>query len=267
MKTSFYMIFKIEMTKLLKRKDWLALLALAGINLLFGMAILSGSYQGPKNQSVLFWICTQILNASMLCFTPLIFSFMGARILSAEIENASILLYLDKFRNRKRMYAAKSASLLFFSVITFIFLFLINLATYYIVYFGNKSFFSNQFLGENTAGIFITMAILYVSSFLLTSQLSLCLGTFLKPTPVIGIMFLITMVCHNTYRLPVLRFINPWYYIVRIGGDICGTTQQISINWKQMTGSFGAFILLSIMYLILFYIVGSHNFKHKDLNP
>lgn len=265
MKTSIFTIFKIEVTKLFKRKDWLVLLALIGVSILMGAAISSEGYTGVPNQSALLWASSQILNSSLLFITPLIFAFLSTRILASEIENGSILLYTNKYRNRGRMYLAKSLALLFFSIITLIIMFLVNIFIYYLLVNRSPVYASGNFFGENTALLWLSIVVIYLSSFILASQCALCLSSFLKPAPIIGIMFFITMLLHNTFKTPVFQIINPWHYVALIGADVNGTSDYYPVNWGETTGTLLSFFLLVAIYVLLFNFVGKRKFEKMDL--
>lgn len=265
MKSSFYTIYTIEIVKLIKRKDWLTLLALVSISILFGAAVISNGYVGVSNQSALFWIYTQAFNSSVLCFTPLVFAFVASRILASEIENGSILLYTNKYRNRGRLYLAKSLALTAFTVITFFVMCLVNTAVYYVFVNRNPVIASGRFFGENTVMLFLGLFTLYLSSCILTSQLSLFLSAYCKPAPVIGIMFMVVLILHNSFKMPVLYNLNPWYYVVRIGSDITATTEKVAVNYSEVGRILAPFVLLSAICLILFNFLGSRKFQNMDL--
>lgn len=265
MKSSFSTIYIIEVVKLIKRKDWLALLALVSISILFGAAVISNGYEGISNQSALFWIYTQAFNSSALCFTPLVFAFVASRILACEIENGSILLYTNKYRNRGRLYLAKSLALATFTVITFLVMCLVNMAVYYIFVIQNSAIASGQFFGENTAMLFWGLFTLYLSSFILSSQLSLLLSAYCRPAPVIGIMFMVVLILHNSFKMPVLYKLNPWYYVVKIGNDIAATTEKVAANYKEVSSILISFVLLTAICLVLFNLLGKRKFQKMDL--
>lgn len=261
MKTSFSTIYKIEVIKLIKRKDWLALLALVSISILFGAAVISNGYQGTPNQSAMFWIYTQAVNSSTLCFTPVVFAFVASRILASEIENGSILLYTNRYRNRGQLYLAKSLALAIFTVLSFLVMCLVNMAIYYTLVVQNPEIASGRFFGENTSMLFLALFTLYFSSFVLTSQFALFLSAFCKPAPVIGIVFMVVLVVHNTFKTPVLYKLNPWYYVVKIGNDIVATTEKVAVN-SNLLISFG---LLVAICVILFNFFGKRRFQKMDL--
>ncbi|WMJ79416.1 ABC transporter permease [Clostridium sp. MB40-C1] len=265
MNTSLFTIYKIEMIKLIKRKDWLALLALVAISFMFGAAVLSSGYIGESNQSALYWVSTQIFNSSGILITPMIFAFICSRILASEIEDGSISLYTTRYRNRGRMYFAKNLATISFATITFIIVFIINIAIYYIFVCQNPTISSGKFLGNNIWALVIVLGAVYISSFILTTQFSLFLSAYLKPAPVIGIVFVIVLVFHNTFRVPYLQNINPWYYLIKLSDDVFSTTNQVVVNYSEKLNLFFAFILLNIIYIIIFNLLAVKKFKGSDL--
>ncbi|WP_066499212.1 ABC transporter permease [Abyssisolibacter fermentans] len=265
MNTSIFTIYKIEMIKLIKRKDWLSLLALVAIGLLFGAAVLSDGYTGVSNQSTLYWLCCQILNSNMLFITPMIFAFIGARILASEIENGSILLYTTRYRNRSKFYIAKSLATISFATITFLLACVINIMIYYIFVCQNPAIASGNYLGNNTLSLVIALLAFYFSSFILTVQFSLFLSAYLKPAPVIGIVFGVALVLHNTFKIPYLRNLNPWYYLVNLSDDVFSTTSQMAANYSEKLSMSFLLILLIVIYSVIFNILGVKKFKSSDL--
>lgn len=265
MKTRFSTIYKIELIKLVKRKDWLAMLALIGISILFGAAILSDSYIGEADQSALYWACSQVCNSSMLFVSPLVVCFVTTRILGSEIESGSILLYTCKYRDRSRLYGAKSLALITFTLMLFLVMFLANIIIYYSLITQNGEVASGQFFGHNSLLLVIGILAIYISSFLIASQLSLVLSVYLKPNTVIGIMFGLILVAHNTYKLPLIQKINPWSYVTYMFSDVIATTQVVDKDINNLSFTFLVFLLLTVIYLIIFNLVGIKKLCSKDL--
>ncbi|MBU3110229.1 hypothetical protein [Clostridium lacusfryxellense] len=265
MNISVFTIYKIEIFKLIKRKDWLALLALVAISLLLGVAVLSKSYKGPINQSALFWTSSQIINSTSLFITPMIFAFIGSRILASEIEDGSILLYTIRFRNRMKIYLGKSLAIISFATIAFLMDFIINIAIYYVFVCQNPSIGTGKFLGINTLSLVIVTLALYVATFILIAQFSLFLGAFFKPAAVIGIIFATALVVMNTTKVPYFRNLNPMYYVVRINDVVLDKTSQIVVNYSEKLNLFFLLVLLSVIYIIIFNILAVKKLEKSDL--
>lgn len=265
MKSSLSLICKTELIKLIKRKDLLSILALVAISILFGMAVLSDSYIGESNQSAVYWVYTQLLNSSILFVTPVIFGFIGSRSLAAEIENGSISLYTIRFRNRKKLYIGKSLAAISFATLFFIITCIINIIIYYALVCRNSNIASGLFWSSNTLHIIISIIALYLTSFILSVQFSLFLSAFFKPTPVIGIVFIVTLILHNTFKIPYIRKLNPWYYIVSINESLVSTSQSIGINYTERLNYLIILVCLSLGYIFLFNILAIKRFKDRDL--
>lgn len=265
MNRSILNIYKIEMEKLIKRKDWISLVALIAIGMMFGVAVMSDGYVGMSNQSGLFWVCTQVFNSSILFITPMVFSFISANILANEIESKSILMYTNRFGNRKNMYIGKSVALISFATLTFIIICISNLIIYYVFVSNNPSIASGILIGENSIYLIIVTLMLYLASFILASQFSLFLSTIFKPTKVIGIVFLSTLILHNIYKVPVIRNLNPWYYIVRFSSDVISTTDNVVVNLNEKCELGILFLIVCFIYIIIFNILGVKKFKKLDL--
>lgn len=266
MKTSLLTVYKIEMFKFFKRKDWLSLLALVAIGIMFGVAVITDGYSGESNQSALYWVCTQVFNSCVLIIAPLISAYTSVRIMASELENGSILLYTIRIRNRRTLYIGKSLAVLSFATISFVFTCIVNFATYYVLAVKNQSIASGSFSGENTAVLFLTLIALYLISFVLASQFSLFLSTFFKSQHVIGIVFLITLIARNTYKLPYVQNFNLWYKVLQIG------LSPISSTDKVLTDISGSAVLLvqlfaiSIILIALFNIASIKRLKEYDLS-
>lgn len=265
MKTKFFTLFKIEFIKLIKRKDWLALLALVAIGVLLGAAVAAENYSGAGGQSAFFWMCTQSLNSTIICISPILLAFVATRFLAGEIEQGSILLYTCKYRNRGKLYLAKSLALTGFAAFAFLVMCLVHLLVYYIFVIQNQQVASGMFWGSNTLLLSSSLFTVFLSSFLLTSQLSLVLSTFMKPTPIVGILFIIVLVSHNTGQVSVINKLNPFYYIIRLSSKVAGTTEKIAMNLNETVGLTIAAVLLTVLYLILFNLVGKRRFEKMDL--
>lgn len=265
MKTPIKLIWKVEIIKLMKRKDYLSVLAILGIGILFAVSALSDSYVGPKEQNALFWTVTQILNASILFIAPIIMAFTGTRILSAELENGSISLLNYRIRNRKNMYIGKSLAVTGFGILIFFVAVASNIVFYYVFVCQNQQYAARHFTGENAQLLLYVLIATFFSSYLLVVQYGLFLGTYLKPTPTIGCVFFTVLVVHNTFKLPFIRYFNPWYYIIKLSNDVVNTTDKINTRDINMNSLLIIHILLCIGYGIVFNILGIRKLEKRDL--
>lgn len=265
MRNNIWTVYKIELEKLIKRRDFVLLLALVAVNLYFGISTLSSIYDGVKNQSAIYWVFTQIFNSSTLLINSMIFAFIGSKTLATEMESGSILLYTIRIKDRKSIYIGKSLALLTFVTLVFIFICLFNIFIYYIIVSRSKGITCNLFFGNNTMYIIITMVMIYSSSFVLISQLSLFLGVFFKSSKVIGITFIVTLICHNTLTMPVVRYFSPWYYIKNFCNEILCVTEKVAINFNEKSELLLCFGILCCTCILLFNILAINKLEKREI--
>ncbi|WMJ89084.1 ABC transporter permease [Anaerocolumna sp. MB42-C2] len=265
MKTPIKLIWKVEILKLIKRNDYLSMLAILGIGILFAASAMSNSYVGPTGQNALFWAVTQILNASIFFIAPIIMAFAGTRILSTELENGSISLLNYRIRNRKNMYIGKSLAITSFSVLIFLVSSASNIFFYYVFVCQNQQYATVDFIGENAQLLSYVLIATFFSSYFLVVQYALFLGTYLKPTLTIGCVFFTVLVVHNTFNLPLIRYFNPWYYIIELSNDVVNTTDKINTQGININSLFISHIVLCIGYAIIFNLLGMKKLEKRDL--
>lgn len=265
MKSSLLNIYKIELTKLIKKKDIISIIAIVFFPLLQGIVIMINQYVGPENQSAIYWLGTQLGNASTILFTPAVFAVISARLLANEIENKNLLLYIPRVRNRGTIYLAKTLAVTTFAMIIFVIVIAINLLIYYTVVIRNPIYANGEILATNGMDLIKYMIVEFFASFLLTSYLTLFLSTKFKMMPTVGIVLLITSIWHFTWKVPYSQYLNPWHYVGRmmaaVGSDV-GITQDVgaSINQLLVSG-----ILLCSILSIVFCVLGYRKFKEIDL--
>lgn len=265
MKASLLNIYKIEMIKLVKKKDIVSILIIVLLPLLFAISIMLNQYVGPEKQSALFWAGTQLSNASILYFTPVVFAVIAARIMAAEIQNKNFLLYIPRVRNRGTIYLAKTLAVITFALIIFIIVTVFNLLIYYVAVIRNPIYGTGEIFGTNGLDLIKFMIMIFFSSFILISNLTLFLSTKFKMMPTIGIVLLITSIFHFAWKVPYFSYINPWHYVVMMAnavGSFPDITKDlgVSINELLLSG-----ILLCSILSIVFSVLGYRKFKEIDL--
>lgn len=265
MKASLLNTYKIEMIKLFKKKDIVSMLAIIILPLMIGISIMLKQYSGLKNQSALFWAGTQLFNASTLYFTPVVFAVISSRVMAGEIQNKNFLLYIPRVRNRGTIYKAKTLAVTTFALIIFILVTAINLVTYYAIVMRNPIYASGEIFGSNGVELIKFMIMIFFSSFILISNLTLFLSTKFKMMPTIGIVLFITCIFHFAWNTPYFSYINPWHYIAMMAnavGSLPGITQDLggSVNELLLSG-----ILLCSILSIVFSVLGYRRFKEIEL--
>ena len=265
MRKNIVNMYKIELEKVVKRRDISILFIFGAISFLLASSVLSPEYKDVTNQSALYWFCKQLFNWEVFMVSPMVFAYIGSKMLSTEIESKSISLYTVRIRDKKSIYIGKSLALITFVTLIFFVIFLINILAYYIIVVKNYSIASNTFLGENNIYLIITIIMLYFFSFILISQLALFLGTFFNQAKSISIIFVISLILNNTFKLPIIRYINPLYYIVRFSDEITSSTNKIGINFNDKIIFIILFSILCCLYTIIFNILAINKFERSEL--
>lgn len=262
MKIPITNICLMELKKMIKRKDFLTLLGILGIGLLFSVSIMTDGYTGAKQQSALYWITTQMLNSSILLIAPIILAYHGVQTMAQEIENGSLMLFDRQIRNRKRLYIAKSIALFIYCSLFFIVCLLIHFTIYFILVCKSDYYASNTILGNNSVLLLCVLFTLYLSTFLLIPQVVLFLGTFAKQGVCIGIIFLLILVAHNICKIPIIGLFSPWYYIIKLASDVLNTTETITIDPYFMVINVITELCLCVLVSFICIYVGM-NILHK----
>lgn len=258
-------ICRIELRKMVKRKDLLSLLGILGVSILFAVSILTDSYVGAENQSADYWVATQMLNSSILLVSPMILAYSAVRTMAQEIENGSLKLLDQRIRNRERLYMAKAVALWIYSSMLFLASILIHILVYFLIVGKNDKFGSNHFFGENTTILICVMAAVYLSTFVLVPQIVLFMGTFCKQGICIGMIFMIILVAHNIYKVPVLGLLSPWTYIINLSNDVISSTDSIFMEPLYMIKNIIAQLGLCGIGSVICIYSGMNILRKRDL--
>lgn len=255
----------MELKKMIKRKDFLTLLGILGIGILFSVSIMTDGYTGAKQQSALYFIATQMLNSSILLIAPLILAYHGVQTMAQEIENGSLKLFERHIQNRKKLYISKSIALFIYCSIFFIVCVFIYFIIYFIIVCQSEVYASNTILGNNTWLLLCVLFTIYLSTFLLIPQIVLFLGTFAKQGFCIGIIFLLTLVAHNIYKIPIIKFVSPWHYIISLANDVLNTTAAVPISPSFMAANVIAQICLCGVGSLICIYFGMNILQKREL--
>lgn len=209
-------LFRIEIKKLMKRRDWISIIAITAIGILFASASISGNYTGPRDQSALYWMVTQVLNSVVLYIVPFVCALIGTRMLATELEEKTLKLYIERIQNRKNIYLSKVLAYTVYSIFAFMTTLLFQLALYQVAASENSIYFSGRLFGENTEPLIVALFALWASSFYLPGVITLMLGAKYKPVTVMSLFMGMVFLFRNAYRLPILEWFNPWTYIVKL---------------------------------------------------
>ncbi len=248
-------LVKIEMRKFIKRKDWISVLAVAVIGILFAGAAFSGTYTGPNNQSALYWLESQVFNTTALYISPFITAFMGTRLLSTELEEKTLTLYIERIQNKRKIYLSKVLAFTIYSVLVYFVMLIFQFILYQIAALKEVTYFSGNLLGANTVQLTISLVLLWATSFYLPGMFTLMLGTKIKPLAVMGMSMGLIFILRNTFQLPLVEWVNPWTYIIKLVIPFSYDTevQSVAASYWQILG---VFILLIITYTFLSIVFG-----------
>lgn len=265
METKLNTIYKIELRKLWKRKDFLSVLAIIGIGILFAISSISDTYTGPANQSCLYWITSQMLNSTILLITPMVCCYAGIRIFASEIDDNNIVLYTQRLRSRWKIYMGKLFSLLTYDIIVFSIGVIINGGLYYLIVKNNASIASGKLLDTNTEMQVYTLLIILISSFILPSLFALMLGSFIRPIPIVGVVFGITILLHNTFKANYFSYFNPNFYIVQFSNIALDTMKRNYDVLKEDYQRLFLFFVISFLYSMIMSGLGLYRWDKKEL--
>lgn len=265
MKTSIFLIIKIELLKFLKRSDWVSIIGFVCIGFIFALNMRGEGYRGVEDQNALFWVVTQLLTTTTLFIGPVIMAFVGTQMLSSEIDNKSILLFSSRIQNRAKMYIGKSIALVIVSLLFFLLSVGILSAIYFLFTDKDSAYVSGTFFGNNVPELFLILIMNYVFTFLFIPQLALFLGAWLKPLVTIIAVFGITLVCTNTGTLDGVKYFNPMYYMVRMSNDVVSTTEAVAVKASESVFCICMQLILCIMLCLLFALVGAKRMRERDL--
>lgn len=202
-----------------------------------------------------------MLNSSILLIAPIILAYHGVQTMAQEIENGSLQLFERHIQNRKKLYISKSIALFIYCSIFF----MVCLFIYFIIVCQSEVYTSNTILGNNTWLLLCVLFTIYLSTFFLIPQIVLFLGTFAKQGVCIGIIFLLTLVAHNIYKIPTIGFFSPWYYIISLANDPINTTAAVPMSPSFMTANVVAQICLCGLGSLICVYFGMNILQKREL--
>ena len=265
MKTSLWLIVKIELLKFFKRYDIFSVFAIVAVGIIYAVGMRDESYKGVENQSALFWIVLQLLTATVLFISPVVNAFLGTQTLSSEIDNKSISLYTIRVRNRKRLYLGKSIFLMLVSLVFFAFTLVVMFGVYMWIESSGSKFVSGTLFGNNSAELLCMLLLVYMYCFFLIPQIALSLGVRMKPlTTIVACFGLVVLFNHvMTYSFP--KYFNPMGYIYGLAYDVLETVEPLDMDKAFVIRSVCLQICLCLFYYAIATICGIKNFEKKEL--
>lgn len=264
MKISIWQIIKIELMKFLRRRDIFAVFAIVAMTFIYAIGMRDESFKGTENQNALLWLVVQLLTSTVLFIGPVVCAFIGTQMLSSEIDNGSISLFTVRVRNRKKLYLAKSISLIIISVIFFLFTVLVLLGVYAWIVSSGSKFVSGTLTGNNVGALLGMGFMVFLFTYFLMPQFALFVGIKLKPLMAIVAAFGLTVICNHVLTYTFIKYVNPMSYIYTLAYDVLETTDVVVMEPGFVLKTVMGQVFVSIIYFVLLTVKGMKSFDRKE---
>ncbi len=214
---NFLTAYKIELMKLMKRKDTLLLLLMPIMSLFYSIGYASGvaeiTYTGDATLDAFSFVATMTQMVHAVFIFYIFLAFIVARSLSSEIEDKSMLFYLPRLKSRVTIYYAKTLSLVTVVLISLVFFIAVSLWSYYGFLItradvANGLLFAVDEILSNLAAI---LCFAYILVFSIT--LLLALSTRLKLFLALSVYILVIIVFAYVWQFEAIQYLSPFYYI------------------------------------------------------
>lgn len=275
MKAGTLELIRLELFKILRKKESYLFFAMWAIPLIYGWGFGTRNenfiYRGTEPNTALDWIQTM----SSMCYQSFIFYIflviIAGRALGGEIDEGSLLMYIPRVNNRGRIFAAKLVALVLLATGTFLVYLAVSFAVYYLILTGLPHLASGEFgHSVDSTGLVLFVVMVYLS-FVLVAVLSLLLSLYLKPLLAIATATVIMLAVNIAAQIPPAAYVNPWYYLRRMLDSLLppGIPQSGNPNIRLFsTAPTVVFALSAAVTVVLagvMYGVGSHRFRVRDL--
>lgn len=250
-------ITKIELKKLLCRKDSWLMFTILLVPILYSVGLASNSgvitYTGTGNITAMGFVSAMFqMSQSMFIFNVILSAIIG-RSLASEIENKSIRLFVNRVGVRKLIYTGKESALVIFSVFIDILLLITSIVFYYAVLVRNPKVASGIFCDSNV-GIEVAQIICICIFWLITIFLVMLMATRLKTLVCVGMYMILYIIMNLMSYINGIKYISPLHYIAVTSLD----NPQIILSTK-------IFFLYFIFVGILFTYIGISKLEKMDL--
>lgn len=212
------LICKTELYKISRRKDTWLLYSMLFVPALYAIGLATGSdivsYSGNGNITALNFMAAMFqMSQSMFIFNVILVAISG-RTLGTEIEEKSLLLYVNRIGNRKKIYLGKAAALSIYSIIVDILLALTSLGFYYLVLnhtteIVNGALFNGNWFSE-VAQILATCGF-----WIMTILFTLLLSTKYKVVVCLGIYMIVYIAMNLLSYAKIIGYLSPLYYLTK----------------------------------------------------
>lgn len=253
-------LVKIELSKIVKRKDFLLMLSMIFIPVMYsiGLAMNSKSFTYVGEQKVSgLGFASEMYTFVYMCFVYFIILSVGViRSLKGEIENKSIQLYVQRINNRKKIFFAKSMAyhiLLIGSTVIFI---LISLICFYLFVVGREDIAVLDLCSQGEFLYCVSNIISILLCFVFTINVSMFFCAYRKSFEAMGMFIFMWLAFMYLKQLAYIKYFVPIYYVEKIVNADVG-----SGDWKSLI----TILVLVFIYSVICMVFGWKKFEKSDI--
>lgn len=270
------LLTRLELFKLLRKKESYLLFTMWLIPLVYAWGFFSGSdsftYRGDHAISCLDWL--QIMFAMLYQFF-IFYVFVviiAARSLSGEIDDHSILLYVPRVNDRRRLYAAKALSITAFVSLAVGVYLMVCIASYYGLMARVPRLASGEFWRyQDSPGVLLFLVEVFLS-FVLVALVTLLLCTYLKPMLCVATTSVLLIAMTVLSQVAPVAYLLPSFYMVRLLDVVLGNTggeslgnPRISLFTADAALLFACYAAASSAWFVPLLLAGAARFRRRDL--
>lgn len=253
----FITVTKIELYKICKRKDAWLMYTLLLVPILYSVGLSSSSsvitYTGTGNLTALSFTTAMFqITQSMFVFNVILAAIVG-RSLATEMENKSILLYLNRIGNRRLIYIAKEVALFIYSLFVDALLILTSMFFYYTVLCNKANIANGKLYDANIISEIVQVTCICIF-WLITIYFVLVISTKFKAFVCVAIYMILYIAMNLISYINGMKYISPLYYLTEFTG-----------NNTAMLRHAGAFILYFICVGLILNYIGTCRLEKIDL--
>ncbi len=254
-------LLKIEIKKMLKRKDFLIFSTMLFIPILYSVGVAFNSsvitYEANTKTYALDFCNSMFIFVYMVFIYFIFLSLTSIKSLRGEIENKSIRLYTQRINDRKKIYFYKNISCVVLLTIVCILFIIISLVLYYLFVTKRTDIATFEFIKINELGYIIMSFLSIYFFFIISIFYSLMLSMYVKSNLANVIYILTFIACMYIKEFPYIQYLVPSYYI-----------QSLTSILKYSSNSINTFYILcgiTFIYCIICYLLGRNKFEKSDI--
>ncbi len=253
-------LIRIELFKIVKRKDFWLMLSMIFLPIMYAVGLSNNaesfSYEGTERVSALGYASEMMVFVYMCFIYFIILSVCVIRSLKGEIENKSILLYVQRVKNRKDIYSSKFiAYILLLLVITV--LFIMTSIIFYKSLLVQRQDVASGLLLQSGELVSISCTIIsIILCFIFTISVALFLSAWLKSFQAMGVFIFLWLGLMYVKEFTVVNYLAPIHYV-----ELIINTENNSVAIRQSV----YLMLLVCVVSLLCYELGYRKFVRSDL--